>query len=259
MKKIFVVGGGYVGLVTGACLAQKDNEVIVIEKDQKKIESLLDGKVPFYEPGLDELVARGITSKKLSFVQNISDVMEHNPEIIFSCVGTPSMSDGSADLSYVWQVAEEIGTHMKSYCLIINKSTVPVGTARKVKEIVQECLDERGVDVPFDVASNPEFLKEGTALDDFLYPDRVVVGTESKKAQQLLHGVYKPFLKDDNQFLAMNIESAELTKYASNAMLATRISFMNQIALLADKVGADVEAVKHGMSLDRRIGKHFLN
>ncbi|MFH0898350.1 MAG: UDP-glucose/GDP-mannose dehydrogenase family protein [bacterium] len=259
MKNIVVIGGGYVGLVTGACLAQKDNKVIVIEKDEEKIQSLMSGKVPFYEPGLDTLVAEGIASKKLSFVQHVCQVMDQNPEIIFSCVGTPSLQDGSADLSYVWQVAQEIGQHMSDYCLVINKSTVPVGTAKKVKSIIQECLDARGVDLHVDVASNPEFLKEGTALDDFLYPDRVVVGTESEKAETLLRNLYAPFLTHEDQFIAMNIASAELTKYASNAMLATRITFMNQIALLADQVGADVEEVKKGMSKDQRIGPHFLN
>ncbi len=259
MKNVAVVGAGYVGLVTGACLATKDNVVTIIENNEEKIKMLLQGKVPFYEPGLDELVSKGIAEKKIVFVSSISEAMKENPEIIFSCVGTPSLPDGSADLSYVWQVAKEIGSSLNSYALVINKSTVPVSTAQKVRSIIQEQLNVKGSSVTFDVASNPEFLKEGSALDDFLNPDRVVIGTDSEKAKQLLTDLYKPFLKSTEQCISMNIESAELTKYASNAMLATRISFMNQIALLADKVGADVEDVKKGMAKDRRIGGSFLN
>ncbi|MFH1832157.1 MAG: UDP-glucose/GDP-mannose dehydrogenase family protein [bacterium] len=259
MKKIVVIGAGYVGLVTGVCFAQKGNSVTIVENNKEKIKALQDGRVPFYEPGLDELVAQNIAAGTLTFVKSISDIMVENPEIIFSCVGTPSLVDGSADLSYVYHMAQEIGENLQEYCLIINKSTVPVGTAKKVKEIIQENLDARRLAISFDVASNPEFLKEGNALEDFVTPDRVVVGTESQRAEKLLFDLYEPFLTSTDQFLSMNIESAELTKYASNAMLATRISFMNQMANLADKVGADIEAVTKGMGKDKRIGSAFLN
>ncbi len=259
MKKIAVVGAGYVGLVTGVCFAQKDNFVIVVEKDSEKINSLLNGEVPFYEPGLDTLLAKAIQEKKIVFVKNIADALKEEPKVIFSCVGTPPFPNGSADLSYVWGAANEVGQHLNDYVLFINKSTVPVGTAIKVKKIIQEQLDNRNVDVQFDVASNPEFLKEGDALNDFLFPERVVVGVESDKAKDILKDLYSPFLSSEEKFLHMNLESAELTKYASNSMLATRISFMNQLSLLADKVGADILKVKLGMSKDSRIGPAFLN
>lgn len=259
MKKIAVVGAGYVGLVTGACFAQKDNFVVVVERDEKKIEALLNGKIPFYEPGLDQLVSLAIKNKKIIFVRSILQAFLNDVQIIFSCVGTPSLSDGSADLSAVFAVAQEVGENLKDYCLFINKSTVPVGTAKKVEQIIADQLRKRRLTLEFDVASNPEFLREGDALNDFLLPDRVVIGVESKKAEQILKDLYVPFLKDESQFLVMNRESAELTKYASNAMLATRISFMNQLALLADKVGANISQVKIGMSKDKRIGGSFLN
>lgn len=259
VKTIAVIGAGYVGLVTGACLAQRGNTVIMVEKDQEKIAALLQGNVPFYEPGLNEIVAYGITHKKISFVHNIAQALSYKPEIIFSCVGTPSAHDGSADLSYVWHVATEIGQHLTQYSLIVNKSTVPVGTVQAVTALIQKQLDVRQSSITFDVASNPEFLKEGDAVNDFLQPDRVVVGVTSEQAKKLLYDLYKPLLEQDDQFIAMNPVSAELTKYAANGMLATRISFMNQIALFADTVGADVEAVKRGIASDKRIGKHFLN
>lgn len=259
MKKIAVIGAGYVGLVTGACFAQKDNEVIIVEHNQEKIQALLKGQVPFYEPGLDELVAHGITTKKLVFVNSTEQALNQNPEIIFSCVGTPSSEDGSADLSQVWAVAREIGKHINNYCVVVNKSTVPVSTAKKVEILINEELAQRNIAVPFDVASNPEFLKEGDALNDFLYPDRIVVGVTSPLAEHILYQLYKPFIKDDKQFTVMNRESAELTKYAANAMLATRISFINQIALLADKVGANIDHIKQGIAQDKRIGTAFLN
>ncbi len=259
MINIVVVGAGYVGLVTGACFAQKNNQVIIVENNKEKIDALLAGKVPFYEPGLDELVAQGIKNKKLVFVDTIDKALVQKPEIIFSCVGTPPLPDGSADLSYVWGVAKEIGKSLDHYCVIVNKSTVPVGTAGKVKAIVQDQLDKRLSSAQFDVVSNPEFLKEGDALQDFLEPDRVVIGTETEKARAVMRKLYEPFLKTQEQFIVMNTASAELTKYASNSMLATRISFMNQMALLADKVGADINDVKMGMAADRRIGKYFLN
>ncbi len=259
MRKIAVVGAGYVGLVSGSCFAQKDNYVIIVEKDASKIEKLLKGDVPFYEPGLDQLVTDAIINNRIVFVDNIEKALEHHPEMLFSCVGTPSAKDGSADLSAVWNVAKEFGKKITKYCLFINKSTVPVGTAKKVKDIISKELKKRKSDIEFDVASNPEFLKEGDALHDFLIPDRVVVGIDSEKSKQLLYNLYKPFIKQDQQFIVMNLESAELTKYASNAMLATRISFMNQLALLSDKVGADISQIKLGMALDTRIGPCFLN
>ncbi|MBS1988047.1 UDP-glucose/GDP-mannose dehydrogenase family protein [Candidatus Dependentiae bacterium] len=259
VRTIAVIGAGYVGLVTGACFAQKGNRVIVVENNQSKIDQLLQGSIPFYEPGLDVLVSNCIKEKTLQFVKNIYVALQHKPELIFSCVGTPPLASGAADLSYVWNVAREIGRTITDYCVVINKSTVPVGTALQVKHIIQEELQARGVSVNFDVASNPEFLKEGDALSDFLQPDRVVIGTESERARTALEALYKPFLHTEGQLVCMNIPSAELTKYASNAMLATRISFMNQIALLADKVGADIDQIKQGMAKDRRIGPHFLN
>lgn len=259
MKKIAIIGAGYVGLVTAACLAQKNNQVIVIERDLQKITTLLNGKVPFYEPGLDQLVASAIHSKHLVFVNKIAQALAEEPEIIFSCVGTPSKEDGVADLSYVLLAATEIGKNLKNYALIINKSTVPVGTADRVKQIIQLELDRRASNLTFDVASNPEFLKEGDAVNDFLMPDRIIIGVDSEKAQRLLTDLYYPFLSHGAPLVSMSIPSAELTKYASNAMLATRISFMNQMALLADRLDADINDVKKGMALDKRIGGAFLN
>jgi UDPglucose 6-dehydrogenase len=259
VKKIVVVGAGYVGLVTGACFAQKNNHVIIVENNQEKIKALLNGQIPFYEPGLDSLVASGIANKTITFVNSVAEGMAHHPEVIFSCVGTPSQPDGSADLSYVYNVAAEIGANLEQYCLVINKSTVPVGTAQQVRTIITEKLEQRNMYVAFDVASNPEFLKEGDALNDFFNPDRIVIGIDSPKAAYILSSLYQPFVKTQDQILTMNIPSAELTKYASNAMLATRISFMNQIALLADNLGANIDDVKQGIALDKRIGKFFLN
>lgn len=259
MKKIAVVGAGYVGLVTAVCFASKGQDVIVVENNKDRINALLKGQVPIYEPGLDLLLQEALINKKISFVDHISKALELNPEIIFSCVGTPSKADGSADLSYVYGVAEQIGKSLSNYVLVVNKSTVPVGTAKKVKAIISQQIAKRSVNIEFDVSSNPEFLKEGTALDDFMHPDRVVVGVESEKVGNYLKSIYKPFLKTEDQFLVMNIESAELTKYASNAMLSTRISFMNQLARLSEKVGADIKQVQLGMSKDVRIGASFLN
>ncbi len=259
MKKIAVIGAGYVGLVTAACLAQKNNQVFVIERDLQKITSLLNGNVPFYEPGLEHIVASAIHTKHLVFVNNIAQALTEEPEIIFSCVGTPSQEDGVADLSYVWAAAAEIGKTLNKYALIVNKSTVPVGTGDRVRQVIQLELDRRASSVTFDVASNPEFLKEGDAVNDFLMPDRIIAGVDSEKAHHLLADLYYPFLSHGAPLVTMSIASAELTKYASNAMLATRISFMNQMALLADKLGADISDVKKGMALDKRIGWAFLN
>ncbi len=259
MKNIAVIGAGYVGLVTGACFAQKGNHVTIIEINQDKIAKLLRGEVPFYEPGLDTLVANAIANKTITFVTSIAQALTDKPELIFSCVGTPSLPNGAADLSYVEAAAAEIGAAITDYTLVVNKSTVPVGTGQKVQAIIAGQLAQRGITVPFDVASNPEFLKEGDAINDFLNPDRVVVGVESPKAAQLLRELYDPFITSDEQFLCMNRPSAELTKYAANTMLATRISFMNQLAILADLMGADIDQVKRGIANDRRIGNHFLN
>ena len=259
MVKIVVVGAGYVGLVTGACLAQKGYFVTIVENNQNKINALLNGQVPFYEPGLDDLVKENINNERMSFVGTIKEALAQKPEVIFSCVGTPPHEDGSADLSYVLQVALEVGKNITQYCLIVNKSTVPVGSAQKVKQVINTQLADRGVSVEFDVASNPEFLKEGDALSDFLNPDRIVIGVQSKRAQEILSRIYSPFITNQDQLLVMNIESSELTKYASNAMLATRISFMNELSNLSEKVGADINQVKIGMAKDRRIGPFFLN
>lgn len=262
MRKVVVVGAGYVGLVTGACLAKKDNNVTVVDTNKSKIQSLKQGDVPFYEPGLDELVRSGIEQGNLSFSTSLQEsITDHyeKPDIIFSCVGTPARPDGSVDLSSVLTLASDIGKYLADYCLIINKSTVPVGTTKKFFDIIAQALKKRNVFFGFDIASNPEFLKEGDALKDFFYPDRIVIGVESPDVENILYDLYKPFLTHNDQFITMNIVSAELTKYASNAMLATRISFMNQLARLADKVGADIAQIRHGMSYDKRIGSAFLN
>lgn len=259
-QEIAVIGAGYVGLVSGACFAQQEeNHVYIVENNIKKTKVLLEGGIPFYEPGLDKLVHQGLNKKRLEFVQTIEQVCQKNPECLFICVGTPSDEDGSADLSYVHQAAKEIGKNLKSYCVIVDKSTVPVGTAEQVKQIINEELNKRHLSIPFDVVSNPEFLQEGSAVKNFMIPDRVVIGVENARSKEHLINLYKPFVKDPADIICMNIASAELTKYASNAMLATRISFMNQIARLADKVHADVDDVKKGMAKDSRIGPYFLN
>jgi UDPglucose 6-dehydrogenase len=259
VDKIVVIGAGYVGLVTGTCLAQKGYFVTIVENNQSKINALLNGQVPFYEPGLDELVKKNISNKRIFFVSTIKEALAQKPAVIFSCVGTPPNEDGSADLSYVLQVAVEVGKSITDYCLIVNKSTVPVGASEKVKHVINTQLADRGVSIEFDVASNPEFLKEGDAINDFLNPDRIVIGIESAKAEAILRRIYSPFITNQDHFLVMNIQSAELTKYASNAMLATRISFMNELSNLAEKVGADINQIKNGMAKDRRIGPFFLN
>lgn len=258
MDKIAVIGAGYVGLVTGACFAQKGFRVIIIENNPDKINQLLLGNIPFYEPHLDIVVRDGLANGLLIFENSIQAGLAHNPTVIFSCVGTPPLPSGEADLSFVEKAAAEIGKTITDYTLIINKSTVPVGTVKKVRSIINRELSKRNVIIDFDVTSNPEFLKEGDAVKDFLYPDRVVLGVESEKAALILKHLYKPFITKESQILIMNPESAELTKYASNAMLATRISFMNQLAHLADLVDADIEDVRQGMAKDKRIGEHFL-
>lgn len=255
--KIIVVGTGYVGLVTGACFAEVGIEVVCVDVDAKKIAGLHAGILPIYEPGLDEVVSKNVAAGRLSFTTSLSEVID-GADIIFSAVGTPSDEDGSADLKYVIDVARSVGRSMTEYKLIVTKSTVPVGTASKVKAVVSEELNKRGLDIPFDVASNPEFLKEGAALKDFLSPDRVVIGVDSERAKELMQKLYKPFVMNNHRVLFMDIPSAEMTKYAANAMLATRISFMNEIANLCERLGADVDEVRKGIGSDPRIGSSFL-
>ena len=254
---IAIVGTGYVGLVSGTCFADTGANVTCIDVDEKKIERLNNGEIPIYEPGLDELVVKNVKAGRLKFSSDLASVL-NDQEIVFSAVGTPPDEDGSADLKYVLQVAKTIGENLNRYLVVVTKSTVPVGTARKVRETIQAELDKRGVDIPFDVASNPEFLKEGNAIKDFMSPDRVVVGVESEKAKKTLTKLYKPFLINNFRVIFMDIPSAEMTKYAANSMLATRISFMNDIANLCELVGADVNMVRQGIGADTRIGRKFL-
>ena len=254
---IAIVGTGYVGLVSGACFADTGANVTCVDVDINKIERLKKGEIPIYEPGLDELVMKNVKAGRLKFTSSLPEVLNEQ-EIVFSAVGTPPDEDGSADLKYVLQVAKTIGQNLNKYLVVVTKSTVPVGTARKVRATIQEELDKRGVDVAFDVASNPEFLKEGNAIKDFMSPDRVVVGIESERAKTILTRLYKPFLINNFRVIFMDIPSAEMTKYASNSMLATRISFMNDIANLCECVGADVNMVRQGIGSDTRIGRKFL-
>ena len=254
---IAIVGTGYVGLVSGTCFADTGANVTCIDVDEKKIERLNNGDIPIYEPGLDELVVKNVKAGRLKFSSDLASVL-NDQEIVFSAVGTPPDEDGSADLKYVLQVAKTIGENLNRYLVVVTKSTVPVGTARKVRETIQAELDKRGVDIPFDVASNPEFLKEGNAIKDFMSPDRVVVGVESEKAKKTLTKLYNPFLINNFRVIFMDIPSAEMTKYAANSMLATRISFMNDIANLCELVGADVNMVRQGIGADTRIGRKFL-
>jgi UDPglucose 6-dehydrogenase len=255
--RITIVGSGYVGLVTGACLADTGIEVVGVDRDANKIARLLDGHVPIYEPGLDSVIARTIKRGKLSFTTNMSAALPGS-SAVFIAVGTPPNDDGSADLSQVRGVATEIGSLITDYTVVITKSTVPVGTAELVRTAIREALDARGVDIPFDVASNPEFLKEGDAISDFMKPDRIVIGTDSERAQQVIEQIYRPFLLNAHPVIFMDIPSAEITKYAANAMLAARISFMNSISHLCEAVGADISSVRRGIGSDRRIGSSFL-
>ena len=254
---IAIVGTGYVGLVTGTCFAEMGSHVTCVDVDTQKIQKLQSGIMPIYEPGLEELVKRNVEFGRLSFTTDLTEVLD-DVEVVFSAVGTPPDEDGSADLQYVLAVARQFGRNINKYTILVTKSTVPVGTARKVKAAIQEELDRRGVSVPFDVASNPEFLKEGAAIKDFMSPDRVVVGTESDKAREVMTRLYKPFLINNFRVIFMDIPSAEMTKYAANAMLATRISFMNDIANLCERVGANVDSVRKGIGTDTRIGTKFL-
>jgi UDPglucose 6-dehydrogenase len=255
--KITVIGTGYVGLVTGTCLAEVGNEVLCLDVDPSKIEILKSGGIPIYEPGLEDMVQRNVAAGRLNFTTDVEESVAFG-QIQFIAVGTPPDEDGSADLQYVVAAARNIGRHMDGYKLVVDKSTVPVGTADRVKAALTEALARRGVAIGFDVASNPEFLKEGAAVDDFMKPDRIVIGTDSERATQLLRQLYAPFQRNHDRLTVMDVKSAELTKYAANAMLATRISFMNELAVLAEKLGADIEQVRHGIGSDPRIGYHFL-
>ena len=255
--KIVVIGTGYVGLVTGTCFAEVGIDVVCVDIDKKKIENLKNGIIPIYEPGLEEMVHRNTKKGKLQFTTSIAEALE-DCEVLFSAVGTPPGEDGSADLQYVLSVARDCGKHMKDYVLVVTKSTVPVGTALKVKNAIQGELDKRGVNIPFDVASNPEFLKEGAAISDFLKPDRIVVGLDSSRAEDLMKSLYKPFTLNGHPVIFMDIVSAEMTKYAANSMLATKISFMNDIANLCEIVGADINMVRKGIGSDSRIGNKFI-
>ena len=254
---IAVVGTGYVGLVSGTCFAETGVNVTCVDVDAKKIETLQQGEIPIYEPGLDQMVLKNVKAGRLKFTTDLAAVLNEQ-DIVFSAVGTPPDEDGSADLKYVLQVAQTIGANMTKYIVVVTKSTVPVGTAKKVRAVIEKELKKRGVDIPFDVASNPEFLKEGSAIKDFMSPDRVVVGVESEKAQKVLSKLYKPFMINNFRVIFMDIPSAEMTKYAANSMLATRISFMNDIANLCERVGADVNMVRAGIGADTRIGRKFL-
>jgi len=256
--KIAIVGTGYVGLVTGTCFAEMGTDVYCVDIDKKKIDNLKNGIIPIYEPGLDEMVERNIKAGRIHFTTDLSSIL-NDVDIVFSAVGTPPDEDGSADLKYVLEVARTVGKNLDKYMVVVTKSTVPVGTAKLVKKAIQEELDKRGKsDLKFDVASNPEFLKEGAAITDFMQPDRVVVGIESEQAQKLMEKLYKPFTLNNYRIIYTDIPSAEMIKYAANAMLATRISFMNDIANLCEIVGADVNMVRKGIGSDARIGSKFL-
>ncbi|MDD5299901.1 MAG: UDP-glucose/GDP-mannose dehydrogenase family protein [Gallionella sp.] len=255
--KITVIGSGYVGLVSGACLAELGNDVICLDVDPKKIDILNNGGVPIYEPGLEDVIKSNVAAGRLRFTTDVAESVAHGL-VQMIAVGTPSGEDGSADLQYVIAAARAIGRAMTEYKVIVDKSTVPVGTADKVRQAVQEELTKRGIKTGFSVVSNPEFLKEGAAIDDFNRPDRIVIGAEDEQAIKVMRDMYAPFQRNHDRLMVMDIRSAELTKYAANAMLATRISFMNELANLAEKVGADIEHVRKGIGSDQRIGYHFL-
>lgn len=255
--KITIIGSGYVGLVTGACFSEVGIDVKCVDVDQNKIDNLNKGIIPIYEPGLENMITRNMDKGRLQFTTNIADAVKES-DVVFISVGTPPDEDGSADLKYVIQVARDCGKYMKDYTLIVTKSTVPVGTSSKVKKAIQEELEKRNGNIEFDVASNPEFLKEGAAIDDFLKPDRIVVGVESPRAEDLLKNLYKPFTLNGHPIIFMDIISAEMTKYAANAMLATKISFINDIANLCEIVGADINHIRKGIGSDGRIGNKFI-
>ncbi len=255
--RITIFGTGYVGLVTGACFAESGNRVCCVDIDRQKVEALRRGEIPIFEPGLAELVEQNTSAKRLFFTTEAAEGIDHG-RIIFIAVGTPANEDGSSDLRYVESVARTIGQHLTLPSLIVNKSTVPVGSADLVRHYIQEELDKRGVDISFDVVSNPEFLKEGAAIDDFMRPDRIVVGAERSESIELMKQLYQPFNRNHNRFMVMDIRSAELTKYAANALLATKISFMNEIANIAERAGANIENVRVGIGSDSRIGYDFI-
>ena len=255
--RIAIVGTGDVGLVSGTCFAEMGADVTCVDVDSRKIERLRSGEIPIYEPQLDDMVARNVREGRLHFTCDLAECLD-NVEIVFSAVGTPPDEDGSADLRYVLEVARTVGRNMKKYVLLVTKSTVPVGTAVKVREVIAGELEARGEDIPFDVASNPEFLKEGSAIQDFMSPDRVVVGVDSERAKDLMSKLYRPLMLKSFRVIFTDIASAEMIKYAANSMLATRISFMNDIANLCEKVGADVNMVRQGIGSDTRIGSKFL-
>ena len=254
---IAIIGTGYVGLVSGTCFAEMGVDVTCVDVNREKINGLLEGNIPIYEPGLEEMVLRNSKEGRLHFTTDLASCLD-NVDIVFSAVGTPPDEDGSADLRYVLEVARTFGQYIKKYTVLVTKSTVPVGTARKVKAAIQEELSKRGMDIPFDVASNPEFLKEGAAIKDFMSPDRVVVGVESERAKEMMSKLYRPFLLNNFRVIFTDILSAEMIKYEANSMLATRISFMNDIANLCELVGADVNMVRSGIGSDTRIGRKFL-
>ncbi|MCG7911355.1 MAG: UDP-glucose/GDP-mannose dehydrogenase family protein [Candidatus Thiodiazotropha taylori] len=255
--KVTVFGSGYVGLVTGACLAEVGNDVVCMDVDSNKIEMLNRGEIPIYEPGLEAMVERNAQAGRLSFTTDVAKAVDHGL-FQFIAVGTPPDEDGSADLQYVLAVAESIAEHMDDYRVVVDKSTVPVGTADKVRERIESTMQAKGKQIEFDVVSNPEFLKEGAALDDFMKPDRIIIGTDNPRTTELLRALYLPFNRNHDRLIAMDIRSAELTKYAANAILATKISFMNELSNLAERLGADIEQVRHGIGADTRIGYAFI-
>jgi UDPglucose 6-dehydrogenase len=255
--KTIIIGAGYVGLVTGTCLAETGIDVVCIDINREKIENLMNGILPIYEPGLEPMVKRNLEKKRLLFSTSVKENLP-DAEVVFIAVDTPPDEDGSADLRHVLSAAREIGMHMNSYLVIVTKSTVPIGTSNKVKEVVHQELKKRGVNIEFDVAANPEFLKEGAAVHDFLKPDRIILGVDSEKAKKILHRLYHPFLLNGHPIIYMDIPSAELTKYAANCMLATKISFMNDLANLCEIVGADINSVRKGIGSDPRIGNKFI-
>lgn len=255
--KVTIFGTGYVGLVTGVCLAELGNDVVCVDIDQAKIAALQKGHVPIYEPGLNNLLANNLAAKRVQFTTDFKMGVEHGL-VQFIAVGTPANDDGTADLRAVYTVAKQIGQMMQDYCLVINKSTVPVGTAADVQALIAQELQQRTVDVSFDIASNPEFLREGAAINDFMSPDRIIVGADSVKALDYLRELYQPLIDSGKRFVVMDTRSSELTKYASNAFLATKISFINELSHIAEKLGADIEHVRVGMTMDPRIGEHFL-
>ncbi len=255
--KVSIFGTGYVGLVTGSCLAHSGHNVTCVDIDEDKVKRLTAGEIPIFEPGLEGVVKQSVKEGRLHFTTSAKEAVDH-AEVIFIAVGTPPDEDGAADLRYVLQVAQSVGEHMQEYRLVVNKSTVPVGSADKVKAKIAETLKTRGADIPYDVASNPEFLKEGAAVSDFMKPDRIVVGAESERVKKLMRELYAPFNRNHEKLMFMDVRSAELTKYAANAMLATKISFMNELSRISEKLGADIELVRRGIGSDPRIGYSFI-